>query len=57
MFSREIPRLLWVYFQLIRESMIMSRYKDTPQGKAEAWRVYSERRWGHLEDESEEMSV
>ncbi len=35
---------LWVYFQLIRESSIMSRYKETPSGKAEQERLYWERR-------------
>ena len=49
MFGSKIPKLLWVYFQFIRESMIMSGYRETPQGQAEEWRVYSERRWGHLE--------
>ena len=35
---------LWVHFQFIRESMIISRYKDTTRGKAEQERLYWERR-------------
>lgn len=35
---------LWVYFQCIRESMIMMRYKETPKGRAEQERMYWEGR-------------
>ena len=31
---------LWVYFQFIRESMTMTRYRETPQGQAEQKRMY-----------------
>ena len=35
---------LWVHFQFIRESMIMTRYKETPKGRAELERMYWEGR-------------
>ena len=39
---------LWIHFQLIRESDIMTRYTETPQGKAEMERTYWQRRIGYL---------
>lgn len=30
---------LWVHFQFIRESMVLTRYRETPQGQAEQDRV------------------
>ena len=44
MFSRKIPMLLWVHFQFIRESMTMSRYKESPKGIAEQERAFWEGR-------------
>ena len=35
---------LWVHFQFIRESMTMTRYRETPKGIAEQERMYWEGR-------------
>ena len=35
---------LWVYFQCIRESMTLTRYRESPKGRAELERMYWEGR-------------
>lgn len=48
MFSNKLQVCLWAYFQRIRESWIKWAYKRTPQGKAEAYRVYWSERDAYL---------
>lgn len=39
---------LWVYFQFIRESTIMTRYMETPQGQAEKERVRNQQQKDYI---------
>ena len=47
----KVLRQLWFSFQMIRETMIKSRYKETSKGKAEQTRLYNKWRFG-VEDEN-----
>ena len=37
-------KILWINFGFIRETMIRTRYMETPKGKAEQDRLYWQRR-------------